>query len=176
MEPPDEATNKAWASCAKRLKEHDETVARTWKEEIDTLLVFSGLFSAILTAFNVGFYTSLTPTLNPDLNTLILLQISGQLTNLTSSSSSAPSFLSALSASTIDSSPSTASNWINVLWFCSLALSLSTACVGIVVRQWLNHFVSLSVTEPKEGAFIHRLRWDEGIVPWRVPEIMSALP
>ncbi|EMD37701.1 hypothetical protein CERSUDRAFT_114338 [Gelatoporia subvermispora B] len=176
LKPADEATNKAWASCAKRLKEHDEAVAKTWKEEIDTLLVFSGLFSAILTAFNVELYTSLAPAANPDLNSFILLQISGQLSNITSTSPSAPSVLPILSASSIDSPPSVPSIWINVLWFSSLALSLSTACMGIVVRQWLNHFVSISVTEPKESAFIHRLRWDEGIIPWRVPEITSTLP
>ncbi|KAL6304447.1 hypothetical protein BKA93DRAFT_720853, partial [Sparassis latifolia] len=43
----------AWAKCAKDLWEHDEAAVKEWKEEIDTLLVFAGLFSAVLTAFNV---------------------------------------------------------------------------------------------------------------------------
>ncbi|OCH92357.1 hypothetical protein OBBRIDRAFT_705088, partial [Obba rivulosa] len=65
---------------------------------------------------------------------------------------------------------------INILWFSSLVLSLSAASIGISVRQWLNHFISSSSSNSKRSAYIHCLRYDKGLVPWHVPEILSALP
>ncbi|KAI0323690.1 hypothetical protein GY45DRAFT_1212321, partial [Cubamyces sp. BRFM 1775] len=39
---------------------HDSSMER-WKSELDTLLVYAGLFSAVLTAFNVESYRLLQP-------------------------------------------------------------------------------------------------------------------
>ncbi|KAI0763499.1 hypothetical protein BD413DRAFT_457378, partial [Trametes elegans] len=52
---------KAQAALDDAVKtSHDELMER-WKSELDTLLVYAGLFSAILTAFNVESYRLLTP-------------------------------------------------------------------------------------------------------------------
>ncbi|EIW54952.1 uncharacterized protein TRAVEDRAFT_88278, partial [Trametes versicolor FP-101664 SS1] len=42
-------------------KEHFEALSKRWKSEMDTLLIYAALFSAILTAFNVGLYKLLRP-------------------------------------------------------------------------------------------------------------------
>ncbi|EMD36206.1 hypothetical protein CERSUDRAFT_26416, partial [Gelatoporia subvermispora B] len=119
---------KAWTECAKKLMEHDKAIAQAWKEEIDALLVFAGLFSAALTAFNVELYTALRPDPGVDLTNQILLQISAQLNG--SSQPSTP-----ISLQTADP-PSSSSVYINALWFSALALSLSAASIAIIVRQW----------------------------------------
>jgi len=132
-----EAAEKAWGTCASRLREYDEGMVKVWKEEIDTLLVFAGLFSAALTAFNVELY----PTLNPG-----------------------------------GAKPSSSAVWINALWFSSLILSLSSASIGIIVRQWLQHFISPTSPDPRRSAEMHHIRYDLGLVRWKVPEILNFLP
>ncbi|EMD31594.1 hypothetical protein CERSUDRAFT_144899 [Gelatoporia subvermispora B] len=165
-----------WAQCAKQLREHDEDVTKRWKEEIDALLVFSGLFSSVLSAFIVESYGSLTPPSHPIAEDF-LYQISLQLASLASGNITSPSDVPMIySTPRTPSGPAPSSVWINFLWFSSLALSLATASIGIVVRQWLNHFVSPTSSDPQRSAYLHCLRYDRGLRAWGVPAIMSALP
>ncbi|EIW54944.1 uncharacterized protein TRAVEDRAFT_85821, partial [Trametes versicolor FP-101664 SS1] len=45
----------------KAVKEHFDDLAERWKSEMDTLLVYAGLFSGVLTAFNIESYKLLRP-------------------------------------------------------------------------------------------------------------------
>ncbi|KAI0748636.1 hypothetical protein C8Q80DRAFT_1271016 [Daedaleopsis nitida] len=58
---PERATEQAWSNCAKEMIHYDAANVTRWKEEIDTLLVFAGLFSAVVTAFLVESCKSLHP-------------------------------------------------------------------------------------------------------------------
>ncbi|EMD31598.1 hypothetical protein CERSUDRAFT_59786, partial [Gelatoporia subvermispora B] len=73
------AANNAWVKCSNKLREHDQDLAEGWKDEIDQLLVFTGLFSAVLTAFNVAIFVQLNPDPTPDATLQVLFQISAQL-------------------------------------------------------------------------------------------------
>ncbi|OCH90361.1 hypothetical protein OBBRIDRAFT_601294 [Obba rivulosa] len=167
------AADEGWAECSRRLHKRNKDMVGAWKEEIDTLLVFAGLFSAVLTAFNVGLFMSLNPDPGVDLTNHILLQISAQLSNLSIEGNSIRS--SALFPPP-NPKASASSIWINALWFSSLVCSLASATVGILVRQWLNYFLSKSSSQPRKSAYIHCLRYDRGLVAWRVPEILGTLP
>ncbi|KAK0492434.1 hypothetical protein EDD18DRAFT_1357689 [Armillaria luteobubalina] len=48
--------------CSRFAKKYDKGVCKDWKEEIDTLLVFAGLFSAVATAFLIDSYKWLLNT------------------------------------------------------------------------------------------------------------------
>ncbi|KAI0758808.1 hypothetical protein C8Q74DRAFT_1209528, partial [Fomes fomentarius] len=63
---------------AEIVKEYSDEMVQRWKEEIDTLLVYAGLFSAVLTGLIVESYTLLTPP-PPDPVLATLRQISIQL-------------------------------------------------------------------------------------------------
>ncbi|OCH86280.1 hypothetical protein OBBRIDRAFT_838279 [Obba rivulosa] len=170
------ATREGWKKCADGLRAHDENLAKMWKEEIDALLVFAGLFSAVLTTFNAQVYTSLKPDPGVDLSNQLLFQISTQLSAFFNDSST-DAQRAAFSIPISTTSPaSPTSIWINTLWFMSLVLSLASASIGIVVRQWLNHFISPTSTDPEQSALIHCLRYDAGLRRWHVPEILSLLP
>ncbi|KAI0631333.1 hypothetical protein C8Q77DRAFT_200537 [Trametes polyzona] len=52
---------KAQTKLDKAVREHFEDLTERWKSEMDTLLVYAGLFSAVLTAFNVESYRLLRP-------------------------------------------------------------------------------------------------------------------
>ncbi|EMD32446.1 hypothetical protein CERSUDRAFT_108848 [Gelatoporia subvermispora B] len=166
-----------WASCAQKLHEYDEATVRAWTSEIDTMLVFAGLFSAVLTAFNVETYPLLQPT-SPDPSTLLLAQISAQLNVIASSlptNSSAslppPPQLDLSGDSTVSSSTII----VNALWFSSLISSLAAASLGIFLKQWLNHYTSPSSSDPRQRARIWHYR-HAGLMRWKVTDIMALLP
>ncbi|CAL1716752.1 unnamed protein product [Somion occarium] len=74
----DPAEADPWTKVAKILREYDEEKIKDCKEDIDTLLVFAGLFSAVMTAFVIESYKTLQQD-PADAAVLLLLQISQQL-------------------------------------------------------------------------------------------------
>ncbi|KZT70700.1 hypothetical protein DAEQUDRAFT_756291 [Daedalea quercina L-15889] len=82
-------TERAWSKLATEVWAYEETRVKRWKDEISNLLIFAGLFSAVLTAFTSQYYTLIQ--LGPaNFNTLILERqtqiferMASQLANLT---------------------------------------------------------------------------------------------
>ncbi|KAH9918071.1 uncharacterized protein B0H18DRAFT_1123234 [Fomitopsis serialis] len=54
-----EVEQDAWEKYLQVVLDHEREEIKQWRDEIDTLLVFAGLFSAVLTAFNVQYYPEL---------------------------------------------------------------------------------------------------------------------
>ncbi|EMD36076.1 hypothetical protein CERSUDRAFT_124588 [Gelatoporia subvermispora B] len=165
------SADEMWNQFSEELKTRDEAMAQVWKDELDALLVFAGLFSAIVTAFNVELYKALKPTPVPDsdqsMQTLIYLaRMMGN--------GSPPIIINTSSAD----SPGTSSSlvWINAVFFTSLVLSISAASINIAIRQWLNHFTSPIPGDGVLKSYIHCLRWDKGLTVDYIPEILRFLP
>ncbi len=73
-------------------------------------------------------------------------------------------------------SPSRSDEWLNSLWFVSLTLSLITALVAVLVKQWLHQYVAIvSDSSPRDRARIRHLRY-AGLQSWQVPMIIGMLP
>ncbi|EIW53902.1 uncharacterized protein TRAVEDRAFT_87494, partial [Trametes versicolor FP-101664 SS1] len=72
---------ESWAKTTKIVQQYSDGMIKRWNAEIDTYLVFAGLFSAILTAFNVQSYQLLQPAPTPDPVLVALQQISAQLSS-----------------------------------------------------------------------------------------------
>ncbi|KAI0760272.1 hypothetical protein C8Q74DRAFT_1207864, partial [Fomes fomentarius] len=165
----------AWNETAKNVEGYSESLIKRWNGEIDTLLVYAGLFSAILTAFNVQTYQLLTPD-PPDPVLATLQQISAQL----SSFSVNPPFVNSTQPpllSQADAGPP-ATRWaviLNVLWFSSLIFSLSAASLGILVKQWLNEYNDGLSGTSRQIARIRQYRLDN-LHRWRVGTIVALLP
>ncbi|KAI0758684.1 hypothetical protein C8Q74DRAFT_258684, partial [Fomes fomentarius] len=170
-----EEKKKAWDETAKIVKDYSDELVKRWKEEIDTLLVYAGLFSAVLTALIVESYKLLSPP-PPDPVLAALQQISVQL----SSFSVNPSFVNSTqpSVSQVLPPPPPAPRWavwLNALWFSSLIFSLSAASVGIMVKQWLNEYSTGLIGDSRHFARLrqHRL---QNLEKWHVAEIVAILP
>ncbi|KAI0718788.1 hypothetical protein C8T65DRAFT_737131 [Cerioporus squamosus] len=175
-EHDEEQRAKAWTDAAGAVKTyHDELIAR-WSKEMDTLLVYAGLFSAVLTAFNVQSYQSLQPA-PTDSTVAVLQRISAQLDSFSVSNSFVNSTqhsrpLQDLTPS-FRASPSAV--WINTLWFSSLVCSLASASIALMVKQWL-HELSVGVSgESRECARRRQYRLD-GIIRWRIGTIVVIIP
>ncbi len=71
--------------------------------------------------------------------------------------------------------PATTDVWVNGLWFTSLFLSLTTALVAVLVKQWLHHYVALPSGTPRDRSFIRQFRYS-GFQKWHVRIIIGLLP
>ncbi|KAI0830873.1 hypothetical protein BC628DRAFT_909889 [Trametes gibbosa] len=169
-------TAHAWAHSAELVKTHNDELVSRWQAEMDTLLVYAGLFSAVLTAFNVQSYPLLQPA--PTDPTLAVLQrISTQLTSFSVNAAFVNSTQPALSPDEVEPPfrAPTSAVWINTLWFSSLVCSLASASVALMVKQWLHELnVGVSGTS-RESARIRQYRVNS-MRRWQVGGIVIIIP
>ena len=64
---------------------------------------------------------------------------------------------------------------INIVWFLSLTVSLTTVLVGILCLQWLREFQRDAALPHKDAVALRQMRY-EGLIQWHVPGILSILP
>ncbi|KAF9458419.1 hypothetical protein BDZ94DRAFT_1270689 [Collybia nuda] len=149
----------------KAMEESNNGMCKGWRDQIDTLVIFAGLFSATVTAFTIESYQWLseTPT-----DTLARLQLRALL-NATLD----PAAVDSLAPAKFSVSPS--SVWINTLWFASLAFALTAAVVSILCKQWLYEYQRYENVTTEDSFLIHGLCY-RGLQTWRVPEIITSLP
>ncbi|KAJ3551249.1 hypothetical protein NM688_g4812 [Phlebia brevispora] len=163
-----------WAAMAKTIRDVDEDKIKDCKEDIDTLLVFTGLFSAVLTAFVVESYQSLSPD---KMDTVI--QLLGQISNQTVSYTIVSDRINATVGPSSQAQPSfqppLAALRVNQLWFSSLIITLITASFGILVKQWLREYLAVDYTSPHERLRARQFR-HPGLTAWKVFEIAGVLP
>ncbi|KAH9989274.1 hypothetical protein BJV77DRAFT_1172564, partial [Russula vinacea] len=121
------------------VKKDDKQIADTWKEGSSGILVFSGLFSAIVAAFIIEFYKQLSPNSG---NQIVI-----PLANGTYSIIANPP------------SPPTASMvWVNAMWLISLVLSLTSALIATLLQEWARRYVD-TARLPSEPNHHVRVRW-----------------
>jgi len=64
---------------------------------------------------------------------------------------------------------------VNILWFLSLILSLTTVLIGIIALQWLREHLRVHNLEPQIAISLHHLNVDS-FNRWYLPQIFTALP
>lgn len=151
---------------------YDIEMVDGWRDTLDVLLVFAGLFSGVVTTLVVQSSTGLQPdyaqisvSLMAELLAVQRAWASGLPIDQVPRSQIA---LDAVSASALD-------YWCNGFWYFSLSLSLSAALMAVLVKQWLQAYTSNVSGTPKHQALIRQYRLI-GIERWNVPLIVSLLP
>ncbi|KAF9563022.1 hypothetical protein CPC08DRAFT_612719, partial [Agrocybe pediades] len=156
-----------WALLLRPLLEKDKKQCSVWIDEVQNLLIFAGLFSAVVTSFVVESYKNLQPDPNDSVISLLsVIAISGLSSSDTSSSPPISPAPFAPAASYIR---------VNVLWFMSLVLSLTTVLVGIISLQWIREHQSYPDLSPKEVYALLHMR-TQSLREWHVPSIFRTLP
>ena len=64
---------------------------------------------------------------------------------------------------------------VNGLWFASLIISLSTASIGMLVKQWLTEYLAMEWISPQEQLRARQYR-RPALEGWKVFEIAAILP
>ncbi|KAJ3490434.1 hypothetical protein NLI96_g1455 [Meripilus lineatus] len=162
----------AWPELCDVLTKHDGDQVKGHYQNIDTLLVLSGLFSAVVTTLIVEANKRLQQD-PADATVQLLHQISMQLTSLSVNSGFINSTYVPPSSLPFSLSPSAVV--IGVFWYMSLALSLVTASLGMLVKQWLREYQSKSKVSPEDYCQIRMFR-APGLRKYKVAEIASFLP
>lgn len=71
--------------------------------------------------------------------------------------------------------PSRGALRVNILWFASLIFSLSTASIGILVKQWLRAYITYQTSSAQGRMRVRHFR-RQGLETWKVYEIAAVLP
>ncbi|KAH9477537.1 hypothetical protein JR316_0009759 [Psilocybe cubensis] len=156
-----------WQKLLEPVLQKEKIRCEAWKDEVGNLLIFAGLFSAVVTAFIIESYKTLQPDPNLDIVTL-LTQISTKLHN--PGNDTVPVALPSQFFS-----PTHSAIRVNVFWFLSLILSLTTVLVGIVALQWIREYQAYPGQSARNSFAIHHMR-AEGMDRWHVWDILAALP
>ncbi|SJL04803.1 uncharacterized protein ARMOST_08174 [Armillaria ostoyae] len=173
--PNEEAAPAArvWRTYEDESRNHDANMVEESRDNVDVLLVFAGLFSAVVTTFVVQTSQSLQTDYAAMSASLLYESILIQRAIANGSS------VNAIAASplnpTIAFIPATTDVWVNGLWFTSLFLSLTTALVAVLVKQWLHHYVALPSGTPRDRSFTRQFRY-AGFEKWHVQVIIGLLP
>ncbi|KAJ3523538.1 hypothetical protein NM688_g8712 [Phlebia brevispora] len=162
-----------WVTIENTLRGRDEDKVHDCKEDMDTLLVFAGLYSAVLTSFLVQSYQNLQENYQQTAVGL-LRQLSSQTSSYRLNEGYLNSTASALPSQTPFQAEPTDVR-VNVCWFASLILSLSTASFGILVKQWLREYLAIDRTVPEERIRTLHFR-ARGLEQWKLFKIAAALP
>ncbi|KAF8871906.1 hypothetical protein CPB85DRAFT_1194173, partial [Mucidula mucida] len=123
-----------WKTFLEEYAKFDSERVEDWRDALDVLLVFAGLFSAVVSTF----VTQTSPNLQVDYNQVTAYIVYDMLRLQRAMMDGLPSD-SITSSGITPTSPVHASRtdaWVNVLWFTSLALSLTTALMAVLVKQW----------------------------------------
>ncbi len=168
---------------------HDVRMVGESRDSVDVLLVFvsiellspflllttfqAGLFSAVVSAFVSQTYQSLQADYAQVSASLLFEMVLIQRAIANGSS------LDNVPASSLNPNtkftPATTDVWVNGLWFTSLSLSLATALVAVLVKQWLHHYLALPSGTPQERSHVRQYRYG-GFQKWHVLVIVGLLP
>ncbi|PSS37169.1 hypothetical protein PHLCEN_2v1042 [Hermanssonia centrifuga] len=149
-----------------------------WKDELGNLLIFAGLFSAVVTSFTVASLAFLQDD-PADTSAKVLTQISLQLSSL--SFITVPGFINSTSPITTPQkavtafSPTKDAVTVNILWVTSLTLGLVAAFFAIMVQQWLRRMPLPPHLTTRQSIRMRYVRFDS-LILWQVPGIVTLLP
>ncbi|OBZ77351.1 hypothetical protein A0H81_02080 [Grifola frondosa] len=150
------------------LREDKESVQQ-WNSDLDSLLLFAALFSAVLTAFIIESYKNLSmDSGNASVELLQAILVTLQANGSAPSSSFAAPDISHFA-------PTGSAIRVNIYWFASLIISLSTALIAILAKQWLNYLLAGLSPVPSVQGRQRQYRMD-GMLKWKLPDLLSFLP
>ncbi|KAF8594232.1 hypothetical protein BDV93DRAFT_459413, partial [Ceratobasidium sp. AG-I] len=159
-----------WQQYLEEAKEHDGELVKGQNDNLDMMLLFAALFSAILSAFLIESKNMLQQD-PADVSIALLLSIAQSqqrieqgAPQLSSAPVELPSFSVSLSA-----------RWINGLWFFALALSLSAALIAMLAKEWLTAFTASRPRTAHAYTLLHQARLI-GLTDWHALNIIDLLP
>ncbi|QRW21257.1 activating signal cointegrator 1 complex subunit 3 [Rhizoctonia solani] len=170
---------RVWSAYVKEAEQWDDEMVDGWNRSLDVMLVnwvavtvFAALFSAVSTTFVVESIKDLQP--DPAMISATTLQEISQVLRIIVSNNQSSASLSDLPPEE-KFKPSAAAIWVNVLWFLSLALSVSVSLVTMLAKQWCYSFMSGRAGQPHVQARTRQRRLEE-LERWKMPEILAILP
>ncbi|KAK0432072.1 hypothetical protein EV421DRAFT_1924814, partial [Armillaria borealis] len=165
-------TSSVWQAYLHESIIDDSDTLRNQRGEVNIILVFAGLFSAVVS----NFITTSSDNFQPDYQAMSAKLLFDQV-NIQRGLANGIS-LDDIPTSGADPTlpflPDPIPLAVNGLWWTSLTLSLVTAFFAILVDAWYCHYVSPIAGQPKVRAHIRHLRY-RGLIKWRLRAYISFL-
>ncbi|KAK0232735.1 hypothetical protein IW262DRAFT_1259543 [Armillaria fumosa] len=165
---------RVWRIYVDESTNYDVRMAGGSRDSVDVLLVFfqADLFSAVVTTFVAQTSQSLQADYTQVSAALLfeMVLIQHALANGSSLDNVPVSSLNPYTGFI----PATMDVWVNGLWFTSLSLSLATALVAVLVKQWLHHYLALPSGTSQERSYVRQYRYG-GFQRWHVLVIIDLL-
>ncbi|KAG8718101.1 hypothetical protein FRC09_013161 [Ceratobasidium sp. 395] len=158
-----------WQLYVEEAKEHDGELLESENKNLDLMLLFAALFSAILTAFIIESKNLLQQD-PADVSVALLLAIAQSQQRV---EQGIPEILPLIEIPKFSSSM--AFRWINGLWYTALALSLAAALVALLAKEWLTAFMASRPRPPHAYALVHHRRL-QGLKEWGALHMIDLLP
>ncbi|KAK0476189.1 hypothetical protein IW261DRAFT_1643641 [Armillaria novae-zelandiae] len=150
---------RVWRTYLEECGLFDHEMVEGWKDGLDVLLVFTSQSLQLD-------YTQVTASLPYELTNVQRAAASGALVDSIPRSALTPFS---------DFQPATSDLWVNGLWFTSLSLSLATALVAVLMKQWIHLYMAVPSGTPRDRCHVRQFRY-MGLQEWRVPFIIGLLP
>ncbi|KIK59424.1 hypothetical protein GYMLUDRAFT_667740 [Collybiopsis luxurians FD-317 M1] len=165
---------RVWRAYLAESMEYDARMVGEARDGLDAMLVFAGLFSAVVTSFLVQTSQNLN---QPDFTEITAYLVS-ELINIQRAAADGNSVNNVPSSPLTPTSsfvPDLRAVWVNGLWVVSLSLGLVVALAAVLVKQWLHRYMAIPSGPPGERSHIRHYRYS-GLVRWRVQGIIGSLP
>ncbi|PBK80793.1 hypothetical protein ARMGADRAFT_823490 [Armillaria gallica] len=164
---------RVWRTYLEECAAFDVEMVEGWRDGLDVLLVFAGLFSAVVTTFVAQTSQSLQVNYGQVTASLLFELIdvqraagNGSLVNDVPRSDLTPFS---------DFRPTTSDSLVNGLWFTSLSFSLTTALFVVLTKQWIHQYMAVPSGTPRDRCRVRQFRY-MGLQQWRVGFILGLLP
>ncbi|KAF8258499.1 hypothetical protein EI94DRAFT_1815210 [Lactarius quietus] len=175
----DDSANAMWSLHLGEAKSHDEARINSLKDDMDSVLIFAGLFSAALTSFLIDSVSNLQVDPAQQMvyyqqqNVALLAQISEQMSSIVP----LVPIPSALPPPYPAFSPKPSDVRVNVYWFMSLVFSLFAALLATLVQQWVRDYMHVfqRYSNPLKSARLRQYLY-EGVERWHMPRVARFVP
>ncbi|KAG8771974.1 hypothetical protein FRC12_003312 [Ceratobasidium sp. 428] len=159
-----------WKRYVEEATEQDQELVNLQNKNLDLMLLFAALFSAILTAFLVEAKKLLEEDPAATSATLLLLIAQSQQRIELGTPD-----MSLKVTSSMPFESTTIARYVNGLWFTALALSLAAALIAMLAKEWLAGFVASTVRPPYDFTLQRQAKYN-GLLSWRALYIIALLP
>ncbi|KIO20125.1 hypothetical protein M407DRAFT_81916, partial [Tulasnella calospora MUT 4182] len=162
---PLEKIREFWKRYDRQADIHDKKMTSNLSENLDVLLIFAALFSAINTTFISLTMPGLSSDPLAETNALLRLLVTRVDNNTFAPADLSPPF-----------APSPNSVIVNSLLYASLSCSLLAAVGAMMAKEWLQSFDRTGQTGPLEEQGRFRQRKFDGVQRWHLESIIQFLP
>ncbi|KAK0501677.1 hypothetical protein EDD18DRAFT_1024204, partial [Armillaria luteobubalina] len=154
----------------------DKDMLKHWHDDMSTLLIVAGLFSAVLTAFIIEFYHKLEPDYTAiSAHQQYTMSINIQAMLNASLNLHAEPIYDAVDPIT-GFQPSPAMVWTVGLWLSALACCISVVVLAWLVKLWFFAYMK-GMNNGNAYDCAHRRQYrHDALHAWKVPAIVAALP
>ncbi|KAG1841851.1 hypothetical protein C8R48DRAFT_619895 [Suillus tomentosus] len=162
--------SRFWGVYRRVAEEHDGEFLERYTTDMDIVLIFSGLFSAVSTSFIVAMESNLSPDPSDTTNALLKQLVQIGLGNLAQAGPTPKEPASTWS-------PSELTLRIQMVVYASLSMSLLAAFGAVLGKQWLGYYKSHRYGRgSQEERGKRRQEKFDGLITWYFDAVVQSFP